>query len=133
MTPLLPTKPANPVTTYILIGMTVMMIVSGQLLLKAGATSLGPLPGEVRSGFSFMFAALTTPAIFFGLVFAFAAALSWIAVLSRAELSFAYPFMILPVVLVLALSPLLFGEEVSALRWAGVLVVFIGLLIAAKG
>jgi drug/metabolite transporter (DMT)-like permease len=121
------------VTTYVLIGITVLLIVAGQLLLKAGAVGLGALPGEPHGGLAFVVRALTTPAIFFGLGFAFIAALSWIAVLSRADLSFAYPFMILPVVLVLALSPLLFGEEVSMMRWAGVLVVFAGLVIAARG
>ena len=39
----------------------------------------------------------------------------------------AYPFMALAIVLVLALSPLVFGEQVPVIRWFGVLIVCIGL------
>jgi drug/metabolite transporter (DMT)-like permease len=51
---------------------------------------------------------------------------------SRSDISFAYPFMALAIVLVLVLSGVVFAEQVSWGRWLGVLIVSLGLIIAAR-
>lgn len=52
--------------------------------------------------------------------------------LSKCDLSFAYPFMALAIVLVLLLTPALFGEHVTAKQWLGVALVCAGLWIASR-
>jgi len=60
------------------------------------------------------------------------AALCWTGAVSTSEISFAYPFMALAIVLVLALSGVLLGEVVPIGRWVGVAIVCIGLIVAAR-
>ena len=79
----------------------------------------------------YLVSALTNASVFIGLGCAVVAALSWTIAVSRTDLSFAYPFMGLAIVLVLALSGVLFGESVIAGRWIGVVIVCVGLAVAA--
>lgn len=106
------------------IALTVALTVAGQLLVKLGATEAGPGAGLLGS--------LLNPRVAGGLGCAMAAALCWIAALSRSTLSFAYPFMALAIVLVLALSPLVLGESVPSTRWLGVAIVCVGILVASR-
>ena len=65
--------------------------------------------------------------IFYGL-----SAVCWLWVLSRAQLSFAYPVLALSFPIVVALSALLFGETITALRWMGVVIIVLGVSLLAK-
>lgn len=53
-------------------------------------------------------------------------ALSWLWVLSRAHLSFAYPILGLTFPIIVGLSAILFAEHVSPLRWLGVGIIVLG-------
>ncbi|RME74574.1 MAG: hypothetical protein D6784_09595 [Chloroflexi bacterium] len=59
-------------------------------------------------------------------------AVCWLWVLTRAQLSFAYPLLALTFPLVVILSSLLFAEVVTPLRWAGVLVIVVGVSLLAR-
>lgn len=117
----------------IFIGLTVALIVSGQLLLKSGVNSLTVTLSSLSDLPNFLFALATNIQVILGLFCAFAAAITWMIVLSQVDLSFAYPFMALPIVLVLAIAGVLFGEHVSIMRWTGVAIVCIGLFLSARG
>jgi drug/metabolite transporter (DMT)-like permease len=121
------------VMSYLLIGSTIVLTVLGQLAVKGGMLQVGALPGRLEEVGGFLLRALTNPLVLGGLLLAVLAALSWMAAVSVSDISFAYPFMALAIVLVLALSGLLFGESVPVTRWVGVAVVCAGLVIAARG
>src|SRR3989442_1498254 len=109
--------------------LTIACTVLGQLLLKLGVVEVG---AAGRADVPLIARALTNIKVVSGLACAVAAALCWIVAVSRSNLSFAYPFMGLAIVLVLALSPTLLGEPVSLKRWIGVGIVCLGLWIAAQ-
>jgi len=111
------------------IGLTIALTVAGQLLVKRGVMEIGGDGGAL----AFFGRAATNLCILLGLASAVLAAGCWMGALAHADLSFAYPFMGLAIVLVLALSPLAFGEPVPTARWIGVLVVCAGLVIASRG
>jgi multidrug transporter EmrE-like cation transporter len=117
---------------FAFIFLTIALTVAGQLLVKWGMTQVGRAPNDIGQMPAFILRALFHPGSFFGLVFAFLAAFSWMAALSRCDLSFAYPFMSLAIVLVLTLTPWVFGEDVSARQWVGVSIVCVGLWIASR-
>ena len=117
---------------YLLIGSTILFTVCGQLLVKSATASLGQIPTDLSQLFSFVISAFLNLKLIAGLVCAFFASITWMGALSRTEISFAYPFMGLAIVLVLALSPILFKEYVPWTRWLGVLIVCFGLWIASK-
>ncbi len=117
---------------FALIGLTVALTVAGQLLVKVGMASVGTLPARGADLPRFFLAALTNPSVAGGLVLAVAAALTWIAAVSRTQLSVAYPFMSLAIVLVLALSGAVLGEKVPLTRWVGVAIVCLGIVVASR-
>jgi drug/metabolite transporter (DMT)-like permease len=59
-------------------------------------------------------------------------AVFWLAVLSRVNLSWAYPMLSLGYILVLLFSALVLREPVSALRWIGALVVVVGVFLITR-
>ena len=99
----------------------------GQLSLKKGMLLSGP----TNIGIDVIKAAFT-PYVSFGLVLYATAMVLWLAVLSRVELSFAYPMLSLGYVFVIFASWLIFNEQVSTLRVAGILFICIGVAMMGR-
>jgi drug/metabolite transporter (DMT)-like permease len=59
-------------------------------------------------------------------------ALVWLVVLSRASLSFAYPFAALTYVLILLFDQFVLDETVPPLRWAGVAFIGVGIILVSQ-
>jgi drug/metabolite transporter (DMT)-like permease len=74
----------------------------------------------------------TTWAVWAGLVLFGGSALVWLVVLSRASLSFAYPFASLTYVLILLFDRFWLNESVPALRWGGVVLIIAGIILVAQ-
>lgn len=73
-----------------------------------------------------------SPMILVGLGLYGIGALSWIAVLGRLDLSYAYPFLALNFVLITLVSRLVLGETVPTLRWLGLGFICVGIVIVAQ-
>ena len=76
-------------------------------------------------------AAAVTPAVWVGLGLFGLAAVVWLSVLSRAALSFAYPFAALTYV-VIVLYDALRNEPTGALRWGGVALIMAGIILVSR-
>jgi multidrug transporter EmrE-like cation transporter len=75
----------------------------------------------------------TTGLVWLGLaIFGFSAVL-WLFALSRASLSFAYPFAALGYVIIVAASILFLHEHVPLLGWVGVGCIVLGIVLIAQG
>lgn len=100
---------------------------AGQILFKTGSG------GKEIRGLLDIIALFFSPAVFCGLCIYAAATGLWLYILSKAPISFAYPFQALAYPLVLLASALLFHEHISFQRWLGVAVIICGVCIAARG
>jgi len=60
------------------------------------------------------------------------AALGWLLAVSRAQLSFVCPFMALSYVLVALFSLVIFKEDVTTLRWLGIMVICLGVFLVSR-
>jgi drug/metabolite transporter (DMT)-like permease len=118
--------------TWILIFATIVLIVVGQLLVKKGMLLVGSTPRQLAVLPRYLLRSFTTPAVILGILAIGCASLCWMVVISKTDLSVAYPFMSLTIVLVLALTGPLFGESVPLNRWLGVGIVCIGLIVASR-
>jgi len=49
------------------------------------------------------------------------------------DLSFAYPFIGLTYVMVLVLSRFILKEDVNLIRWAGAIIITIGVIVISRG
>lgn len=113
---------------FILIPVTAAAI--GQMILKIGMNQVGPF--KLSDGIEGVVRMFTNPYVFGGLVFFGANAFLWLIVLSKEKLSFAYPMVAFAYVLTILLSKFLLHEDVPALRWAGLTVIIVGILMIAK-
>lgn len=119
-------------TAYIFIALTILFTVCGQLLVKSASGTFGQVPGKFSEVIPFLVRAFSNIRLLAGLGCAVIASIMWMTALSMSDISFAYPFMGLAIVLVLALSPIIFKEAVPWTRWVGVAIVCIGLWISSR-
>ncbi len=93
---------------------------------------MGQLPAELTDKLIFLIKAIFDPYIFSSFFAAFIASLTWMAALTKFDLSFAYPFMSLAFIVVLVASYYLLHEPVNTAKLIGMLLIVIGLVIASK-
>lgn len=117
---------------WLFIFLTITLTVAGQILVKKGMLQVGASPAQLALLPRFIWKTFTNLTVLAGLGCALLAAVCWTVAVSRSDLSVAYPFVGLGIVLVLALSGVVFGEVVPLNRWIGVGVVCLGLAIAAR-
>ena len=109
----------------------VLLNAVAQLLLKAGASSVGPIAGW--SALRGVAGALAVhPAVLGGLACYVVSVVVWIVALSRVEVSVAYPMLSIGYVVNALLAMWLFGEAVSPQRWIGIAVILVGVTIVAR-
>ena len=115
-----------------LILLSVVLAAVAQLTLKHGMDQVAAGTGVLRFDAESVRDVVTTPAVWAGLVlFGFSAAV-WLAVLSRASLSFAYPFASLTYVLIVLADRFVLDQEVPALRYTGVVCIVVGIVLVAQ-
>ncbi|MHB9107707.1 MAG: SMR family transporter [Armatimonadota bacterium] len=114
---------------FFFVALTILFMVAGQVLVKLGMLEV---TGKDGVSLQLIGRALANWQVLGGLACAGVASVCWMLALSRLELSLAYPFMGLAIVLVLVVSPVFLREQVSLVRWIGVLVVCLGLWLAAR-
>jgi multidrug transporter EmrE-like cation transporter len=126
-------KESRGMTTAILyILASVLIGAVGQLMLKKGMATMGPITLQWSQMPPLLLRIATNPFVVAGLVVYMAGVVFWLAVLSRVDLSYAYPFASLGHVTMLAASWLLFREPISPLRLLGTLIICAGVLIVSR-
>ncbi len=123
----------NRIADYLYIAATIGFTVYGQLILKWRVSFYGQLPVELAAKIKYVCGVLLDPWILSGFAAGFLASLTWIAAMTKFELSHAYPFMSLNFVLVLALSGWLLNEPLTPQRVFGVGLIVIGTVVSARG
>lgn len=118
--------------TLILILIPTVTGVAGQLLLKVGMSQLGALEISVAAIPSLIMRIILSPYIIVGLAIYFGGVFFWLLALNRADLSYVYPFASLSYVLITLASWLLLHEAVPPLRWIGLVVICIGVMLVAR-
>ena len=112
-------------TANLLLSLTVLLITVGQIFIKFGINVL-PINNKDANLLEILLNAFSSVQIILGIFFAGLASITWVLALTKVELSYAYPFMMLPVVLVTIVSLVLFNESIDQIRWIGMLLIIIG-------
>jgi drug/metabolite transporter (DMT)-like permease len=105
-----------------------------QLTLKTGVNRVTHSSGggELQLSGSSLKALFSSPVVWVGLALFGLSAVVWLFALSRASLSFAYPFAALGYVIIVTFSMLVLHEKVPPLRWAGVALIVSGIILVAQ-
>lgn len=110
----------------------VLLGVLGQLSMKHGMMKVRLITGSVGDLAASLIKALGQPFVCAGFILYGVSALAWLVVLSRMELSFAYPMVSIGYVAVVILSRFLFGEQVSVIRLVGTFVICLGVVLVSR-
>jgi multidrug transporter EmrE-like cation transporter len=106
-----------------------------QLTLKHGmnqVTHHGEIPLDLGHPVDVLRRILGNASVWAGLATFVLSAAVWLVVLSRASLSFAYPFASLTYVLILVFDRFILDEPISGLRYGGVALIIAGLLLISR-
>lgn len=129
-----PTQKGDRRMTISLILVSVTLAAIAQVTLKVGVNRVTDANGGqlALNGDALKQIALTW-LVWLGIGIFGLSAVLWIFALSRASLSFAYPFAALGYVLIVTASILLLHEHVPVLGWIGVGFIVVGILLIAQG
>lgn len=117
-------------TNFIILGASILLAVTGQLLMKKGMLLFGTFP--VRELLFKIIPMFLNPFVFFGLACFGASAILWLVVLSRLELSLVYPMVSVAYIVVALASWFFFKENVTLIRWLGILVIVFGVFLISR-
>ena len=111
---------------------TVATNAAAQLMLKYGMMQLGPLSFAGVNPIVKILQIVFSPWVFLGLATFVISMASHLYVLSKVELSFAYPFLSLAYVAVAVFAYFVFREDLNALRIAGIGFICVGTVLIAQ-
>ncbi|MRR37484.1 hypothetical protein EG829_23080 [bacterium] len=108
----------------------VLLSVAGQLLVKKG---INLMPGlDFGQGVIGAYARiLFSPYVLAGTLMYCLSVVFWLYSLTKVELSYAAPFLALTYIFIVLASWLFLNESVSLMRWIGVVIVSVGVLIVS--
>lgn len=116
--------------TFLLILMSIGIGIAGQFCLKQGVMDSSGRMDLASAGqmVSQLLLVFRNPFIWLGLSLYAVGAVTWMVVLSRADISYAYPMLGIAYLIAVALAYFVRQEPVTVFRWAGVLLIAGGVL-----
>ncbi|KFB09776.1 transporter [Nitratireductor basaltis] len=111
---------------------TVLTNAAAQLMLKYGMMTMGPISFAGVNPILKILQIVFSPWIFAGLSVFVISMASHLYVLSKVELSFAYPFLSLAYVAVAVFAYFVFREDLNAYRIAGIALICVGTVLIAQ-
>lgn len=112
---------------------TVVFTVYSQLIMRWQVSAAGEIPLDGVGKIRFIAMLLANPWVLSGIIATFLAGVSWMLAMTRFEISYAYPFVSLNYIIVLAASVLIFNESLNLPKIIGTVFVIIGIVVIAKG
>lgn len=113
-----------------LLVVSISLAIMGQLLMKQGMMIFGKFP--VKQLLVQLIPMLLQPYVFLGIVCFAISSVFWLVVLSRIDLSFAYPMVSVAYVVVALFSYFFFKENVNLIRWIGILTICLGVFLISR-
>lgn len=118
-------------SVMILMFSTIILNVCGHLFLKAGMNKIGAISvDQLLVSFTKIF---TTPFVILGLVSYVSSVAMYMVVLSRVDVSYAYPLMMgLGYVMIVLFSWQIFAEPFSTFKWIGIVLILVGVSLLGR-
>lgn len=122
------------ITNLALVFLSVFLSTSAQLILKIGANKIGEIEPATTKGLSLLSHALIylNFYVILGLAIYVVSAATWIFVLTKVDISVAYPMISLGFIMTLFFGVLLFDESISVSKVSGTLLIILGCLLVAR-
>lgn len=111
----------------------VLLNAVAQLLLKAGSRAIAGIEVNLGNAWTLIERVAVNPPIIAGLACYAISVVVWILALSRVDVSIAYPMLSIGYVVNAVAAWMLFGEQMSAARVAGIGIIIVGVWLVARG
>jgi len=108
---------------------SVILVNGGNLMVKYGLQSSSIKFSALISSYIGLF---MNPFILFGFIAVASSSIFWLAALSKADLSYAYPMISMGYVITAVAAWLFFKENLTFLRMAGILIICSGVFIMSR-
>ena len=115
-----------------LILLGVLLNASAQLALKQGMRSIGYFGFRLENLARVLHAVSSSPFILAGLACYLISVVVWLLVLSRVEVSFAYPLLSIGYIVTAFAGNLWFAEAINLSRWSGIAVICLGVWLITR-
>jgi len=115
---------------YLLLVISISLAIMGQLLMKQGMMIFGKFP--VTELMNKLIPMLFQPYVLIGLACFGISSIFWLVILSRIDLSFAYPLVSIGYIAVTLFSYFVFKENVTLVRWIGVITICAGVFLISR-
>ncbi len=115
---------------YLIMAISISLAIAGQMLMKRGMMAFGTFP--VSQLLTKVIPMFLNPWVFVGLFCFGLSSVFWLVVLSRLPLSLVYPMVSIGYIIVALLSIVFFQETISLIRWAGIIVIVLGVFLISR-
>lgn len=112
---------------------TILLTVYSQLVMRWQVSAAGEVPSDLHGKVRFIALLLINPWVLTGLVSTFLSGVSWMLAMTRFEIGYAYPFISLNYLLVMAAGFLIFNESFTMAKIVGTAFVIVGIVIVSRG
>lgn len=115
---------------FALLLLSVFLGALGQFLFRLGMKSYGQISaaGVLKELFSILF----TPSILIGFILFGLSSILWLSVISKHQLSYAYPMVSLGYIITLVLSKVFLNEQINQFRIIGILLIMSGVVFISR-
>ena len=120
------------IKNLLLILFGVLLNASAQLFIKNGTNNLGIIYLEISSLIQTALKVIFEPFIFIGLLCYVISVAVWISVLSRTDVSVAYPLLSIGYVVNAIAAYFLYGENITQLKISGMIFIIIGTYLISQ-
>lgn len=124
-------RPAN-MMIFALILCGVLLNACAQLLLKAGMSQIGHFEFTLANAMPIGLKVVICPPIVLGLFLYGMSVAVWLLVLSRVQVSFAYPMLSIGYIVNALAAYYLFGEPLTSIRMLGIFIIIAGVYLVAQ-
>lgn len=115
---------------WLYLAATILFATIGQLMIKWRVDVHGAMPEGLQAKLGFFAGLLMDPIVIGAFFLAFLSALSWMATVTKFELNFAYPLLIVSLLfLTVTSSTLLLHESFTLHKFLGILLISIGAIV----
>ena len=118
--------------TILLIVISVLLNCAAQLCMKKGMMSIGEISGGMQGLIAAMPSMIMNGYLWLSLFCYGLSFLLWMVVLSKVDVSYAYPFLSIGYILSAVVGYYAFGENVTPIRILGIIVICIGVVLISR-
>ncbi len=120
----------NKYIPLILLG--VLLNAAAQLVLKKGMTDIGHFSFTMENLLPVGLKVALNPFVMLGVLFYVVSLAVWLMVLSRVDVSYAYPMLSVGYIVAALAGKYLFHEPLGLVRWAGIIIICFGVFLITR-